>query len=119
VAKTLRYDLMNHDFDRETRALFHALKTTPDKSTFNYGAKMNPETDLMITSFVAQKLYETEFGALGKPDFIRRPKLPDARGLCYMMPLTREGDVDICVSLEDEEFEALMRVEGWKDLFWG
>jgi hypothetical protein len=69
---------------------------------------INPETDLMITSFVGQQLYSTSFGSLlGIPDFVRRPRLPDSKGLCYMLPLTREGDIVIEIGLSDEENEGL------------
>lgn len=59
----------------------------------------------MLTSFVPQRLYETSFGdILGKPDFVRRPKLPDAVSLGYLMPRRREGDIDLIISLADQRF---------------
>jgi hypothetical protein len=77
---------------------------------------MNGAADLMLTSWVAQKLYDASFGdILGKPDFVMRPKLPDAPSLCYLMPLTREGDIDVIVSLSDQDFEALQANARWRE----
>jgi len=73
--------------DHQFRSFFHMLKNEEDKTTVNYGAKMDPETDIMITSFVAQKLYKTDFGkALGLPAFVRRPMLPDVPGVSFTNP---------------------------------
>lgn len=102
--------------DYQIRSYFSLLQAEKDKTTFAFGAKFNPETDMMITSFVAQKLYSTSFGSLlGMPDFVRRPRLPDGKGLCYMMPITREGDIDIVIGLSDEEYEGLKADARWKE----
>ena len=101
--------------DHEVRSFFSLLKSEKDKTTINSGAKMNPETDLLFTSFAAQQLYSESFGALGMPDFVRRPRLPDGTGLCYLMPKTREGDIDVIIGLSDEEFEGLKGDARWTD----
>ena len=102
--------------DHAMRSLFHLLQTEKDKTIINYGATMNGEADVMITSWVAQKLYEAKFGdILGKPDFVRRPQLPDAQSLSYLMPLTREGDIDLIVSLSDQDFQALQADAKWRE----
>lgn len=62
----VRRSLMGVD-DKQVRSFFELLKEKKDKSTINYGAKMNGSSDIMITSFVAQKLYEESFGVLGRP----------------------------------------------------
>ncbi|KFY98591.1 hypothetical protein V498_01381 [Pseudogymnoascus sp. VKM F-4517 (FW-2822)] len=113
MAIKLRKGLSQVD-DHAMRSFFHLLQTEKDKTTINYGAKMNPETDIMLTSWVSQKLYDSDFGdALGKADFVRRPKLPDALSLAYMMPLTRDGDVDLIISLSDRDYEALRADAKW------
>lgn len=113
MAIKLRQGLSQVD-DHAMRSFFHLLQTEKDKTTINYGAKMNPETDIMLTSWVSQKLYDSDFGdALGKPDFVRRPKLPDALSLAYMMPLTRDGDVDLIISLSNRDYEALRADAKW------
>lgn len=54
--------------DSHMRSFFHLLQNEKDKTTITYGAKVNMETDMLITSFVAQKLYKTSFGdILGEP----------------------------------------------------
>ncbi|OBT73287.1 hypothetical protein VF21_08447 [Pseudogymnoascus sp. 05NY08] len=115
MAIKLRQGLSQID-DHAMRSFFHLLQTEKDKTTINYGASMKAETDIMLTSWVSQKLYDTNFGdALGKPDFIRRPKLPDALSLAYMMPLTRDGDVDLIISLSDQDHEALRKDAQWEE----
>jgi hypothetical protein len=102
--------------DHQARSFFHLLKAEKDRTTFNYGAKMNPATDLMITSFAGQQLYSTSFGdLLGMPDFVRRPRLPDGKGLCYLLPKTRDGDIDIVIGLSDEEYEGLKGDLKWNE----
>jgi hypothetical protein len=54
--------------DNHMRSFFCLLQNEKDKTTVNYGAKVNGETDMLITSFVAHKLYKTNFGdVLGEP----------------------------------------------------
>lgn len=90
------------------------MQTEKDKTTIAYGAKMNPVTDLMITSFTAQKLYETSFGeALGLPEIIRRPMLPDATGLFYLMPTSRKGDIDLIAGFSENDFKEIMKDVKW------
>jgi hypothetical protein len=102
--------------DHAVRSFFHLLQNEKDKTTINYGASMNGGTDTMLTSWVSQKLYDASFGdILGKPDFVRRPKLPDAPSLSYLMPMTREGDVDYIVSLSNQDFEALLADNKWQE----
>jgi hypothetical protein len=62
----VRRSLMDVD-DHQVKSFFQLLKDEKDKSTINYGAKMNGDADIMITSFVGQRLYEQSFGVLGRP----------------------------------------------------
>ena len=58
--------------DHQVRSFFRLLETEEDKTTINYGAKMNPATDLIIMSFVGQQLYSMSFeDLLGMPDLVR------------------------------------------------
>ncbi len=133
--------------DNHMRSFFYLLQNEKDKTTINYGAKVNRETDILITSFVAQKLYKTNFGeVLGEPvskillgkssvpdaevklrhwtykadfrvlqEFIRRPNLPDGKNLYYMMPKTRDGDIDLIAGLSNEEFDGLQKDRLWNE----
>lgn len=47
------------------------------------------------------------------PDFVRRPRVPDGKGLCYMLPVTREGDVDIVIGLLDKEYDGSKTDARW------
>jgi trichothecene 3-O-acetyltransferase len=115
IAIKVRRSLGDVD-DHAVRSFFHLLQQEKDKTTINYGAKMNSAADVVVTSWVAQKLYGTSFGdILGKPDFVRRPKLPDAPSLWYLMPLTREGDIDAIASIPNQEFEALQADPKWRE----
>lgn len=115
TAINVRKSLMEID-DHQVRSFSSLLQSEKDRTTFGYGAKMNPEADFMITSFAAQRLYSTSFGdVLGMPDFIRRPRLPDGKGLCYMLPKTRDGDIDIVIGFSDEECEGLKTDAAWMD----
>jgi hypothetical protein len=54
--------------DSHMRSFFYLLQNEKDRTTVQYGANVNGETDMLITSFAAQKLYNTNFGEiLGKP----------------------------------------------------
>jgi hypothetical protein len=100
--------------DHQVRSFFHLMQTEKDKTTIAYGAKMNPITDIMITSFTAQKLYETSFGeVLGLPEIIRRPMLPDATGLFYLMPMSRKGDIDLIAGVTEDDFKEIMKDAKW------
>ncbi|RDW60747.1 hypothetical protein BP6252_12130 [Coleophoma cylindrospora] len=100
--------------DSHIRSFFNLLQNEKDKTTINYGAKVNGEADLLMSSYVAQKLYKTKFGdVLGEPDFIRRPKLPGGKNIYYMMPATREGDIDLIAGLTKEEFDGLQLDSEW------
>lgn len=48
-------------------------------------------------------------------DFIRRPSLPEGRNLYYMMPATREGDIDLVAGLSKEEFDSLQKDREWNE----
>lgn len=115
IAIKVRRDLGQVN-DHTMRSFFHLLQNEKDKTTINYGAGMNGGADVMLSSWASQKLYDASFGdILGKPDFVRRPKLPDALSLGYLMPLTREGDVDLIISLSDQDFEALQADTKWRE----
>jgi hypothetical protein len=115
IATRVRRD-MGQVNDYAMRSFFHLLQNEKDKTTINYGARFNIETDIMVSSWAAQKLYDASFGdILGKPDFVRRPKLPDSPSLGYLMPLTREGDIDLIISLSDQDFEALQADTKWRE----
>ena len=72
---------------------------------------MNPQMDIMPSSWADLGLYSINFGGLGLPGFVRRPRLSEIMSLAYLMPRTREGDWDLAISLMTEDVEALERDE--------
>lgn len=113
VTAQLRHTLLNVD-DRQVRSFFQLLENEKDKTTISYSPRMNLRTDLMITSFTSQKLYQMSFGeTLGLPAFVRRPMLPDATSLLYLMPRTREGDIDLVAGFTQDELDGLRKDEKW------
>jgi hypothetical protein len=58
-------------------------------------------------------VYNAYFGI--SQDFIRRPNLPDGRNLYYLMPATREGDIDLVAGLSKEEFNGLQKYREWNE----
>jgi hypothetical protein len=48
-------------------------------------------------------------------DFIRRPNLPDGKNLLYVMPATREGNIDLVAGLSKEEFDSLQKDKKWNE----
>lgn len=123
LAFALRKSLLEYASPKYLRSLVHLLRTTEDKSTISYGAAMNMETDIMITSHVGHGIYDVDFGeesGLGRPDVVRRPNLPDGRGIAYMMPRGRDGSIDMVASLLPEDVKTLREGEGseeWNKYF--
>lgn len=115
LAFALRKNLIEYTTPNHLQSMMHLLRTTEDKTTVNYGAKMNMDTDVMLTSHVGHRVYEADFGeesGLGRPDVVRRPNLPDGRGLAYMLSKGRDGSVDVVASLLPEDLKTLREGEG-------
>ena len=107
IAAQLRRDIQLVD-DRQIRSFAHLLSRETDKTKFGYEATTNPDIDLMVSSWADLGLYASNFGAeLGQPEFVRRPKLAEIASLAYIMPRTRDGHWDICVSLMEDDVKAL------------
>lgn len=118
LALALRKTLNEWASPKKLESLVYLLWNTADKTTINYGASMNGQTDIMVTSHVAHGVYNVDFGkesGLGKPDVVRRPNLPDGRGLVYMLPKSRDGSVDIVASLLPEDVKTLREGEGCQE----
>jgi hypothetical protein len=110
IALALRKSMLEKTSPRHMRSLVHLMRTTKDKTTINYGASMNPKTDVMITSHAAHAIYDADFGeksGLGLPDIVRRPQLPDGRCIVYLLPKGRDGSIDVLISLDANELKTL------------
>jgi hypothetical protein len=100
--------------DYHVRSMATTLASLEDKTTFSYGAKFNPDTDLLLSSWAELKLYQCSFGPLlGKPEFIRRPLLTELESLVYFMPRTDDGGIAVAMSLREDDARVLMRDPVW------
>ena len=96
------------------RSLATTLHSLDDKTTFAYGAKFNPDTDLMVSSWGELGLYQQSFGPiLGKPEFVRRPLFAEMQGLTYYMPRTDDGSIAVAISIREDDAKALMGDPVW------
>jgi hypothetical protein len=101
--------------DHHIRSIATLLNSLEDKTTFAYGAKFNPDTDLMVSSWAELRLYQSSFGPLlGKPEFIRRPLLTELESLVYLMPRTDDGGIAVAMSMREDDAKALMEDEVWQ-----
>ena len=108
LAIQLRTTIIKEATEHHFRSMATLLHHEPDKTTFGYEANMNPELDIMPSSWADLGLYTQSFGPdLGVPGFVRRPILAEVLGLTYLMPRTREGDWDLCTSLTEEDVKGL------------
>jgi hypothetical protein len=101
--------------DYHIRSIATLLNSLEDKTTFNYGAKFNPDTDLMVSSWAELRLYQSSFGPLlSKPEFIRRPLLAELESLVYLMPRTDDGGIAVAMSMREDDAKTLMEDEVWQ-----
>ena len=113
VAYQLRQSLARYD-DLYVRSFVHALKAEQDKTVFRYGANTVVGRDLTVSSWSGLKFGRSSFGPLlGVPDFVRRPIQADCEGLIYFMPPNSAYDIDVALSLRDEDFRALRNDPEW------
>jgi trichothecene 3-O-acetyltransferase len=113
LTKSLRKDLDDVD-GHYARSFATALANSTDRTMYYYGATSRMGRDLVVSSWAKLALSRSSFGdLLGMPGFVRRPDFPPAP-VTYVMPLTRDGDVDLVVCATPEEHAALMRDEEWR-----
>ena len=105
---------LNEIDDFHIRSMATTLKSLEDKTTFSYGARFNPDTDLMVSSWADLRLYQCSFGPLlGKPEFIRRPLLTQLESLVYLMPRSDDGGIAVAMSMREDDAKVLMEDAVW------
>ncbi len=115
TAVEVRKSLNEIDY-HHVRSLVTQIHAEKDKTTFGYEATMNPETDIMLSSWAELGTYQCDFGPLlGKPGFVRRPLLTECQSLGYFMPRTDEGDIALEISLAPEDAKALVEDAVWME----
>ncbi|KAI9743965.1 MAG: hypothetical protein M1818_002699 [Claussenomyces sp. TS43310] len=113
IAIQLRQDVQKVRDTHQLRSLATLIAEEPDKTTINVVPDFNPDTDINASSWVGVDAYHLEFGLLGKPTLIRRPKSKPVMGLLFFLPRTRGGDIDALLCLRDEEMQGLRSDREW------
>ena len=113
VALHLRKKLNEID-DYHLRSFVSFLQSEPDKRNINFSVP-SPDSDVMISSWASLPIYPCDFGGhLGKPEFVRRPTFAPLDGLAFIMPQNLAGDIDVAISLKDDDLERLKDDPMWK-----
>lgn len=95
--------LQDEKIKRHAQAFATVLQRLSDKSKLVNGARLNPDTDVVLSSYSNIQCCEFLFGTLGYPDAARRPSMPPWPSLLYLMPKSMNGDIAVafCVSEDD------------------
>lgn len=112
IAIALRRDLSDIT-SYAVRSLTTLISRTPDKSSITYGARLSLSTDMLLSSWAHQETQSLEFGVLGKPAFVRRQRFAPMESLNYIMPKTRDGDIDIAACLREDDIAVLAKDGKW------
>ena len=89
---------------RNTQALATMIDRARDKSVLSLTARINPNTDLMISSWTNPTFYNMDFGlGLGKPEAVRRPRFVPVEGLAYFMPRALGEEIVLAICLKGED----------------
>lgn len=100
----------------ETRAFATALHRAQDKSSVPVTAKLNPSTDVMLSSWAKYTgIHTLDFNlGLGRPESVRRPHFTPAReGLVYLLPKSPDGEIVVVVCLREADMERLREGGDW------
>ncbi|KAA8645403.1 hypothetical protein EYZ11_000402 [Aspergillus tanneri] len=105
LASLVRKSVLDISDMYSLRSYVTYLAREPDKSTISYGGGFDANTDLSFSSIAHLSL--PEFGALGKPDLLRRPTFQQLPCSMYLAPSMR-GGVEVLACLLREEMEMLV-----------
>lgn len=113
IAALLRNTLNSPILERATLSLATALSRTANKSQYRIAARMDMSTDILLTSHLAMRAYEHDFGlGFGRAEAVRLTKLVAFEGLLYLLPRNGEDeDVAVAVCLREED-ERRLRADG-------
>ncbi|KAK5053126.1 hypothetical protein LTR84_002100 [Exophiala bonariae] len=93
---------------QHVRAFATMLDRLDDKSVLVNGACLDPQRDIVLSSYANIRCCELSFGpVLGRPDAARRPSMPPWPSLCYLMPKSRAGDIAVALCLSEVDIAAL------------
>ena len=110
VALLLRQNINAVD-DYFTRSYISFLRSLKDKGSITFAGK-NPDRDYCMSSWGSWPIYGNDFGnGLGKPEFVRRPRLKEMEGLGFVMPKEEDGRLAVAVSMKEEDMRKLRHDE--------
>ena len=99
---------------RHMRSWASLISDEPDKSTINAAAAVVAGVDLIFSSWAGLNLASLDFGLPSRhPAFVRRPNFDALEGLCYFMPKSVDGGIDVALALSEQDWEVLERDGEW------
>ncbi|KAF2204960.1 hypothetical protein GQ43DRAFT_446384 [Delitschia confertaspora ATCC 74209] len=102
---------VNNEYAVRSWATFVAQE--PDKSKIMFGGAFNPDTDIGVSSLIHGSVQDVEFGGLGKPELVRRPRFSPLTSCIYLWTQTGGGDVDALLCLKEGDWKGLRDDVGW------
>lgn len=118
VAKGIRENVKKHQNPVHMREALILAATIPDVSALSFVYPTWLRKDLVISSLLGLDLYNTHWagksgGFSSQPDFVRFPAgLFD--GITFVMPRQKNGDVEIVVTMIEQDMKALTEDNEWK-----
>jgi trichothecene 3-O-acetyltransferase len=112
VASVMRHDLNDASSEHEIRSFATLIANTKDKSTIAFAGEFNPDLDVGSSSGLAMK-HQFDYGPLGTPDFMNRPRFTPLPSTLYIMPMLSDGGVDVMLSLKPEELSIIKEDTVW------
>ncbi|TLS20832.1 uncharacterized protein PpBr36_10684 [Pyricularia pennisetigena] len=111
VAGRLRAVLRDEDGQRRHFCAFATMvHRLDDKSVLANGARQDPHSGVIVSSYVNVKTGAMSFGhVLARPVATRRPMMAPWPSLLYLMPLDAKGDMAVAFCLAEDEIETLRR----------
>lgn len=113
IAKTLRQSVQDVNHAQAVRSFVTLVAREPDKTTIGFGGVFDPSTDVGSSSLCHSHIFQTSFGTLGMPEFVRRPNFGPLESDLYLWTRTRTGDIDVLACFQECEMEALKTDELW------
>ncbi|KAH8901536.1 hypothetical protein GQ53DRAFT_740405 [Thozetella sp. PMI_491] len=114
VASRMRADLNESNNEWAVRSYATFLDSVPDMSQLVYGGGLDLALDIGSSSISQMATRSLDFGILGQPTFVRRPKLVPVPGLMYIYPPEGDaGDLPFLVCLNEKDMEGLKSDKEW------
>lgn len=113
IASAMRQDLNEANNEFSIRSYVTFLASVRDKAELAYGGMFNPALDIGSSSMASAGVGSLQFGMLGEPELMRRPRLSPVPGCLYFYPPESRGDLPVLVCLSEQDLEAMKSDEEW------